>query len=338
MVPDRELNSKGHYLAHQPVFKPDNVTTKIRPVFDVSCKIGALPSLNDCLVKGPNLIEEILSILLRFREKYIGVNSDIRRTFLQIELRQDRDFLRFFWWERDNVVKVFRHTRMTYGPVGEAVRSALNGLNAESTSENIVPVLEIMWDRKGDILYVEFKTVIASENLSKREFLSLTQATFDPLGFLTPSLLTAKLLLQKMWTCGVGWDTALTENIKRKFLKCYNGLEVLNERQACLSGEGEDQKWLIDSSGEWRCTYISLEPAPVSGRHVDSSGCWWFEADVCEIGTPTESNCISGVSAIMKWLQTSSEIMRSRISSRPRRWECPGNHKRTALFSKSQLN
>ncbi|GFV01896.1 integrase catalytic domain-containing protein [Trichonephila clavipes] len=43
----------------------------------------------------------------------------------------------------------------TYGPVGEAVRSALDDLNAESTSENIVPVLGIMWDRKGDTLYVE---------------------------------------------------------------------------------------------------------------------------------------------------------------------------------------
>ncbi|GFW29714.1 uncharacterized protein TNCV_3935811 [Trichonephila clavipes] len=46
----------------------------------------------------------------------------------------------------------------TYGPVGEAVRSSLDGLNAESTSENIVPVLGIMWDRKGDTLHVECKT------------------------------------------------------------------------------------------------------------------------------------------------------------------------------------
>ncbi|GFR11774.1 integrase catalytic domain-containing protein [Trichonephila clavata] len=27
MVPDHELNSKGHYLPHHPVFKPDSVTT-----------------------------------------------------------------------------------------------------------------------------------------------------------------------------------------------------------------------------------------------------------------------------------------------------------------------
>ncbi|GFV90852.1 integrase_H2C2 domain-containing protein [Trichonephila clavipes] len=32
-----------------------------------------------------------------------------------------------------------------------------------------------------------------------------------------------------MWACGVDWDTPLTENAKHKFLKWYNGLEVLNE-------------------------------------------------------------------------------------------------------------
>ncbi|GFY31854.1 integrase catalytic domain-containing protein [Trichonephila clavipes] len=49
----------------------------------------------------------------------------------------------------------------TYGPVAEAVRSALKGLNAESTPEDIVPVLRIMWDRKGDTLYVESLGVTA---------------------------------------------------------------------------------------------------------------------------------------------------------------------------------
>ncbi|GFY62820.1 uncharacterized protein TNIN_114531 [Trichonephila inaurata madagascariensis] len=91
MVPDRELNSKGHYLPHHPVFKPESVTTKIRPVFDASCKVG-----NDCLVTEPISIEEIPSIWLRFREKCIAVTSDIRHAFLQIELRkEDGNLLRY---------------------------------------------------------------------------------------------------------------------------------------------------------------------------------------------------------------------------------------------------
>ncbi|GFQ65049.1 integrase catalytic domain-containing protein [Trichonephila clavata] len=56
----------------------------------------------------------------------------------------------------------------TSGPVGEEVRSTLESLNAESTLDNIVPVLGIMWDKKDDTLYAESKTVLVTENLSKK--------------------------------------------------------------------------------------------------------------------------------------------------------------------------
>ncbi|XP_035231892.1 uncharacterized protein LOC118203719 [Stegodyphus dumicola] len=106
----------GHYLCHHPVIKPESVTTSIRPVFDASCKVGIAPSLNDCLFKGPNLIEEIPAILLRFREKAIAVVSDIRRAFLQIEVKEeDRRFLRFLWWEKENKIKVYQHNRVLFG-------------------------------------------------------------------------------------------------------------------------------------------------------------------------------------------------------------------------------
>ncbi|GFW38403.1 hypothetical protein TNCV_1332561 [Trichonephila clavipes] len=38
-----------------------------------------------------------------------------------------------------------------------------------------------------------------------------------------------KVVEVEMLACGAGWDTSLTENVKRKFLKWYNGLEVLKE-------------------------------------------------------------------------------------------------------------
>ncbi|GFS52652.1 integrase catalytic domain-containing protein [Trichonephila clavipes] len=56
---------KFHYLPHRPVFK-ENSTTKIRPVFDGSAHHGKSCSLNDCVEKGPNLIEMIPAILNRF--------------------------------------------------------------------------------------------------------------------------------------------------------------------------------------------------------------------------------------------------------------------------------
>lgn len=105
-----------HYLPHRPIIKLESKTTPIRPVFDASCKVGRNPSLNECLEKGPNLIELIPALLLRFRLKKIGVISDIRKAFQMIEVAAaDRDFLRLLWWDEKKNVKIFRHKRVVFG-------------------------------------------------------------------------------------------------------------------------------------------------------------------------------------------------------------------------------
>ncbi|GBM97524.1 hypothetical protein AVEN_73475-1, partial [Araneus ventricosus] len=117
--PDK-VNPEGlgiHYLPHRAVFK-DNSTTKVRPVFDGSAKARNSVSINECIEKGPNLIEMIPAILNRFRWGKIGVISDIKHSFLQIALNEsDRDVLRFMWWkdgDPQNTV-TYRHCRVVFG-------------------------------------------------------------------------------------------------------------------------------------------------------------------------------------------------------------------------------
>ncbi|UYV70861.1 hypothetical protein LAZ67_8000899 [Cordylochernes scorpioides] len=104
------------YLPHRPV-RRDGRTTPIRPVFDASCKKKGLPSLNQCLEKGDNLIELIPDLLLRFRLGKYGIIADIRQAFLQIQVREeDREFLRFLWWKKDQkTLKFYRHCRVVFG-------------------------------------------------------------------------------------------------------------------------------------------------------------------------------------------------------------------------------
>ncbi|UYV65395.1 hypothetical protein LAZ67_3004228 [Cordylochernes scorpioides] len=104
------------YLPHRPVLK-DSHTTPIRPVFDASCKKKGLPSLNQCLEKGDNLIELIPDLLLRFRLGKYSIIADIRKAFLQIQVREeDREFLRFLWWKKDQkTLKFYRHCRVVFG-------------------------------------------------------------------------------------------------------------------------------------------------------------------------------------------------------------------------------
>ncbi|GFX05908.1 DUF1758 domain-containing protein [Trichonephila clavipes] len=84
-------------------------TTKIRSVFDATAREGNNPSLNDCLLKGHNLIELIPDILDRFRMYPIGLSADIEKAFLKISVTPEhRDFLRFFYPHENNEI-VYRH-------------------------------------------------------------------------------------------------------------------------------------------------------------------------------------------------------------------------------------
>ena len=58
-----------------------------RIVYDGSAKT-AKPnkSLNDCLVRGPVLLQDLAGILLRFRTQHIAVTADIEKAFLQMSL------------------------------------------------------------------------------------------------------------------------------------------------------------------------------------------------------------------------------------------------------------
>lgn len=118
LVLHQKAGVKVHYVPHRPVFKAESLTTPVRPVFDGSCKTGNAPSLNDCLETGPSYIQMIPEILLRFREKRIGVTSDIRKAFQMIEVQEeDRDAMRFLWWENyaNGTLKEYRHTRVMFG-------------------------------------------------------------------------------------------------------------------------------------------------------------------------------------------------------------------------------
>ncbi|UYV79074.1 hypothetical protein LAZ67_17001028 [Cordylochernes scorpioides] len=117
-IEENRPQKKGHYLPHRPVFKAESRTTPLRPVFDASCRSYNGLSLNDYLEKGPNLLEKIPEILIRFREKGIGVLADIRKAFQIITVQlQDQDFLRFLWWDQTDPMKltVFRHKRVVFG-------------------------------------------------------------------------------------------------------------------------------------------------------------------------------------------------------------------------------
>ena len=112
-----DSRDKVHYLPHHPHVRETSSTTKIRPVFNASCKGPNGVSLNDCLESGPNLNPNIVDVLLRFRRWKYAVTADVSKAFLQIELADsDQDVHRFLWREnREDRIRVMKFVRVTFG-------------------------------------------------------------------------------------------------------------------------------------------------------------------------------------------------------------------------------
>ena len=118
---DLGIDEWTHYIPHHAVVREDKDTTKLRVVFDASCKLPGQPSLNQCLMPGPSVIPELYDVTLRFRWFPVAVVADIEKAFLMINvIPQDRDVLRFLWIDNVNSsenfeIKAFRQTRVTFG-------------------------------------------------------------------------------------------------------------------------------------------------------------------------------------------------------------------------------
>ena len=120
-VDETQFRTSGvHYLPHHGV-KKDSVTTPIRVVFNCSSSPNKFtPSLNDCLIKGPNLTQKLSDALINFRIGKYAYASDISRAFLRVGLQsQDRDFTRFLWpadpFNPNSKINVYRFKSVLFG-------------------------------------------------------------------------------------------------------------------------------------------------------------------------------------------------------------------------------
>ncbi|XP_021340009.1 uncharacterized protein LOC110441227 [Mizuhopecten yessoensis] len=107
---------KVWYIPHHGIYHKKK--NKMTVVFDCSARYQGI-SLNDNLLHGPDLTNELLGVLIRFRGEQIAVLGDIETMFYQVKVPEaERDYLRFYWWENgntENEPKIFRMTVHLFG-------------------------------------------------------------------------------------------------------------------------------------------------------------------------------------------------------------------------------
>ena len=73
-------------------------------------------SLNSNLLKGPDLLSNLVGIILRFKESHIAISANIEQMFLQVKVApSDRSYLRFLLWDHNGKIEEYEYTRHIFG-------------------------------------------------------------------------------------------------------------------------------------------------------------------------------------------------------------------------------
>ncbi|XP_076659887.1 uncharacterized protein LOC143363169 [Halictus rubicundus] len=102
-------------------------------------------------------------------------------------------------------------------------------------SKNLAPddrvkILGISWNPSRDSF--QFKVSLAEPLPStKRAILSTIAKLYDPLGWVTPAIISAKIFIQGLWRLRIGWDDQIPPQSLEQWKSIHSRLSVLNGLQ-----------------------------------------------------------------------------------------------------------
>ena len=117
LEPNETEDTSSWYLPHFLVIREDRETTKVRIVFDSAARCKGI-SLNDMMLTGLKLQQDVLEILLRFRLRPVTLAADIKEMCSEVVLAEkDRKYHRLLWRDLDPTkpLDVYEAVRLTFG-------------------------------------------------------------------------------------------------------------------------------------------------------------------------------------------------------------------------------
>ena len=111
--------------------------------------------------------------------------------------------------------------------------AALNRKAQEDNTEaaQTTKILGLTWNSTCDMLSLSLEKMIReTENikrLTKRSALSFASKLFDPLGFVEPITVKAKIMIQDLWKQNISWDEDLSNEQKEQWLTWIGDISSL---------------------------------------------------------------------------------------------------------------
>ncbi|KAL6723726.1 hypothetical protein Aduo_018702 [Ancylostoma duodenale] len=113
--------------------------------------------------------------------------------------------------------QIFSEINMNLREFRTNCREVNEGLPVGTLGQNLQPkVLGIKWDSEADTMNIESRYPDKS-TITKRTVSEQVASLYDPLGWLTPLTLNAKILLQNLWKYDYKWDQELSDEHQREW-------------------------------------------------------------------------------------------------------------------------
>ena len=223
-------------------------------MFDASAKHKGI-SLNDVIHQGPKLQRDLFDVLLRFRRFPIAVVCDIAEMYLRIGITaEDKPYHRFLWRgnSQNRNPDVYEFDRIVFGLNSSPFQAQFvlqhhaqnHQIDYPVAAETIqkstymdrdqlpcAKTLGVWWLADRDVFTFKENAPEDTMVYTKRNFLRKIATLFDPIGFLAPFTIRAKMILQDMWTTGLDWDDELTEPLTISARAWFNELTELKQLQ-----------------------------------------------------------------------------------------------------------
>lgn len=106
-----------HYISHHAILRPEKKSTPVRIVFNSSATFQG-HCLNSYWAKGPDLLNDLFGVLLRFRERPVAICGDISKMYHRVLIPEvDQQVHRYLWRDmsEDRDPDVYIKTVLTFG-------------------------------------------------------------------------------------------------------------------------------------------------------------------------------------------------------------------------------
>ncbi|XP_065094787.1 uncharacterized protein LOC135715438 [Ochlerotatus camptorhynchus] len=277
---------KVFYLPHHAVIKESSTTTKVRVVFDASARTDSGYSLNDVLLKGPAIQDDLLNLLIRFRKHEVALVGDVEKcigrclrvtdltygltlsSFLAtralqqlpedegVEGTKARLALQKDFYVDDYIggsanvvatIELRKNLTSLMAKGGFPIRKwcsnqpeVLSGIPEDQLGtvltitfklnpDEKVKTLGITWEPKADQLRFLYNVGEEEGEWTRRRILSAIAKLFDPLGLISPLVVTAKIIMQELALLQTGWDSPVPPQLQQKWTDFHRRLFKLAE-------------------------------------------------------------------------------------------------------------